>query len=538
MAVDYSPKDLYLEYLQRQGSILDATLLAQVEGAAATVNWEAPETAADYQATAVLALVEADQAEDLETRRLYLDMALQSLDAAIANGSPSPALAQLAVVQSLLGNLAEAAQISFREVIAAAEWMYSDEQPACQLVYLPREGPGSSGALAAELLPRLLLAPGCQTQRVLLAAEAVCRSQLVLYNPGGERALQLLFQLLPESVSLNRKLGMYKLSNRQLEGMLYLQRAWTKEEDAAGKLRTATALGLAAQTHQSPAQKHRWQQQVQTQQEQLAKVAPVWKLLEPAALPVYLPYDGICLSVEPSLNSIVTRVLLAEGDWFEREMELWRRLLQPGMTVMDVGANSGVYTFSAAKRVGPTGKVVAIEPFPGCTDCLRQTRLVNKFDWVTIHQAAASDQTGEAYLKLYSASELNELTSEPPEDGTSNVQKISRLTLDSLIEQDGLERLDLLKIDAEGHEVEVINGAGQLLKRFSPLIIYENLAGTSGSNRAVAEILLSKGYSLATYMPHSCKLTPINADSSLDGNLNIIAIPLDPPPSLLALGIV
>jgi ribosomal protein L11 methylase PrmA len=63
------------------------------------------------------------------------------------------------------------------------------------------------------------------------------------------------------------------------------------------------------------------------------------------------------------LRSIVTSVLIAEGDWFEKEMEFWRNWVKPGMTVIDVGANVGVYTFSAAVKVGSEGCVLAVDLF-------------------------------------------------------------------------------------------------------------------------------------------------------------------------------
>jgi FkbM family methyltransferase len=63
-------------------------------------------------------------------------------------------------------------------------------------------------------------------------------------------------------------------------------------------------------------------------------------------------------------------------------MEFWRNSIREGMTVIDVGANAGVYTFSAAHRVGKTGKVIAIEPFSQCIQLLEETCRVNQFSWV------------------------------------------------------------------------------------------------------------------------------------------------------------
>ena len=124
----------------------------------------------------------------------------------------------------------------------------------------------------------------------------------------------------------------------------------------------------------------------------------------------YLKFDdNLLMAVEASFKSIVTAVLLAQEDWFEKEMELWRDEIKPNMTVIDVGANVGVYTFSAAKRVGKNGKVIAVEPFFGCVECLEETRRINKLDWVNICAGAAGDSNKTVKLSLHQASELNEI---------------------------------------------------------------------------------------------------------------------------------
>jgi FkbM family methyltransferase len=525
MSADYSPQQVYLDYLVNRGVAITTDWESTVDSIVATVNWDEPESAIDYHHSAVLALIEAEQSPDLETRRLYLDHALQSLDAAVGTQEPSLALAQWAIVQTMLGNSDAAAQVAFNELVLASQVAFGPRAEAAQLLYLPGLAPGCSGAIAAELLPCLLRST-LGFQRVSLAAEALCRSQLVLYNDGGSQTLQTLAQLLPNVPSLERKLGIYKLANQVLDGFVHLYRAHYQSIDSGfDQVRSLTALELATRVYLSEGAEQELLLNLKDQVAKLAESESVWAGAMPIEFCRYVPFDGICMAVEPTLKSIVTRVLLAEGDWFEREMELWRYLIEPGMVVMDVGANAGVYSFSAAKRVGPQGRVIAVEPFPGCVRCLQETRSINGFDWMTVRQAAASDEVGEAFLKLYGASELNELTLEEPEDGRSNVLKVARLTLDSLIELEGLERLDLLKIDAEGHEVEVIAGAGRLLERFSPLILYENLAGSQGSNVGMAEVLVQKGYCLARFEPWSFRLVPIGLDESLDGNLNVIAIP-------------
>src|SRR3954466_14028954 len=68
------------------------------------------------------------------------------------------------------------------------------------------------------------------------------------------------------------------------------------------------------------------------------------------------------LCVPAALDQITPYVLLDQEDWFEDEIRFVRRWLSPGMRVVDVGANYGVYTLAAARAVGPSGTVWAFEP--------------------------------------------------------------------------------------------------------------------------------------------------------------------------------
>ena len=72
--------------------------------------------------------------------------------------------------------------------------------------------------------------------------------------------------------------------------------------------------------------------------------------------------DGVTLAVPASLQSITAYVLLEQESWFEKEMTFLRRWLRPGMTVIDIGANLGVYSLPMARLVGSKGQVFAYEP--------------------------------------------------------------------------------------------------------------------------------------------------------------------------------
>jgi FkbM family methyltransferase len=253
-----------------------------------------------------------------------------------------------------------------------------------------------------------------------------------------------------------------------------------------------------------------------------------WTRLDIDSEITYVSFDqDLVLAVEPSFRSIVTGVLVAQGDWFERELEFWRNGIQAGMTVIDVGANAGVYTFSAAKRVGESGLVLSVEPFSQCVNYLNETCRINQLDWVKVCAGAASDRNGKAKLSLSSASELNELISEDDAQArnASSFEEVECFTLDSLIEKYEVSRVDFLKIDAEGHELQVLKGGDRLLTEFAPIILYENIAGTQGSNLPVADYLRSIGYQLFCYQPYLQNLLPVDISSDFQGGLNIIALP-------------
>jgi len=97
--------------------------------------------------------------------------------------------------------------------------------------------------------------------------------------------------------------------------------------------------------------------------------------------------------------------------------------------------------------------------------------------------------------------------------------------LDSLIEKYGVSRVDFLKIDAEGHELQVLKGCNRLLTEFAPIILYENIAGSQGSNLPVADYLRSIGYQLFRYQPYLQKLISVDVNADFQDSLNIIALP-------------
>jgi FkbM family methyltransferase len=520
MESDFSYSQSYQNYLQAILGQAESSLTTLVQGILNETNWDEPQSPLDCNNLAVMTLIMAEQADDLQMRSLYLEMAIETLS---ENADAHPlCAAHLAMIQCMIGESRSAISLAFSNLIATSQFAFANQSAKTGLIYLPKDK--SSRSIAQhELLTMMLEAETDSAQAILLLSDVLRRSQLVFYNPGGLRFLQLATHLMPNSAWLNLSLGLASLFNNQWEGLTYLHKA---QAIAPNYAPTLQALYLAYRVLNQENLANRCLQAAQAHhQEQPDALDWQW-----AALPVnhpftYVPFDSnLLFAVEANFRSIVTSMMLIEGDWFEAEMEFWRTQLRPGMTVLDVGANVGVYTFSAAQQVGETGRVIAVEPFSGCVHCMEETCRVNNLSQVTICAGAASDRNGMIRLSLHGASELNEVITDDATPVAGNVEEVPCYALDSLVERENLNRVDWLKIDAEGHEMQVLKGSDRLLKDFAPNILYENIAAAQGINAAVAEYLQSKGYQLFRYQPFLQQLIPISDTSDLQGNLNVVAM--------------
>lgn len=517
-----TPCDRYLEYIFNQYPDIDAGILASVEEIFEGTKWDNPENSLDWNNLAIIDLIESEQSEDMDSKTKLLQTAMQKLERGFSLDQSPHCAAHYVIIQSMLGENDKAIQLALNTSINVLRPIYTSSQSiAIGLVYLPISARDS---LEFELI---LNARNGYDQVLMLLAESLKRSQFVFYNQSGIRFLRLANQLFAGSPTVCLMLGVAELMGGQAEGLVHLHHAKQLAPDYAPILQ-ALYLGYRGMGDLNTA--GYWLETAKNIcQEQNSEAAEwQWTKLAVDSAIAYVAFDqDLVLAVEPNFKSIVTGVLVAQGDWFEREIEFWRNGIQAGMAVIDVGANAGVYTFSAAQRVGATGLVLAIEPFSQCVGYLNETCRINQLDWVKVCAGAASDRNGTAKLSLSSASELNELIAEDDTQSrdASSFEEVACFTLDSLIEKYGVSRVDFLKIDAEGHELQVLKGCDRLLNEFAPIILYENIAGHQGSNLPVADYLRGIGYQLFRYQPYLQKLIPVDVNVDIQDSLNIIALP-------------
>ena len=154
---------------------------------------------------------------------------------------------------------------------------------------------------------------------------------------------------------------------------------------------------------------------------------------------------------------------------------LWK-FLQPGMTFVDVGAFHGIYSVIAAKRLGDGSRVVAFEPSPRDRQRLRLHLRYNGIKSVIVEPYAVAAEGGEAALNVVIEGYQTMNSLRPPAiDHPVQQVMVETINLDEYLHRNQIERVDLMKVDAEGGELQIFNGAKTLLSRFRPLVICEVL---------------------------------------------------------------
>jgi FkbM family methyltransferase len=154
------------------------------------------------------------------------------------------------------------------------------------------------------------------------------------------------------------------------------------------------------------------------------------------------------------------KLLWLQGERFVRERSILQRSIRPGMTVVDVGANIGYYALMCSALVRESGRVVCIEPDPANLNELRTNVVENGLQgMVTILAEAAGDQDGTARFEPG-------LNSHVVAHGSHHV---TVRQIDSL----ALGKVDFMKIDVEGYEGAVLDGAAETIERFRPTLFVE-----------------------------------------------------------------
>ncbi|MBX6313071.1 MAG: FkbM family methyltransferase [Isosphaeraceae bacterium] len=177
------------------------------------------------------------------------------------------------------------------------------------------------------------------------------------------------------------------------------------------------------------------------------------------------------------LRDEVQRQIWFLGAYEPVDSSLFVKLLRPGLTVIDAGANAGQYSLLAATAIGPEGVVHAFEPIPATFERLARAVTDNGLANVRLNQAALWHEATTLQLGLPADHLANSGAFTVGAGGPATIEAPA-VRLDDYVREQGLSRVDLIKMDIEGAEPYALAGARETLGRWRPLLLLEINPGT------------------------------------------------------------
>jgi len=202
-------------------------------------------------------------------------------------------------------------------------------------------------------------------------------------------------------------------------------------------------------------------------------------------------------------RDLVQRTILITGSWEEHQAAWLRGTLRPGNVYIDVGANVGYFALVASQRVGREGKVIAIEPGSHTADVLELNARRNSYP-ISLERCACVDRENQPPMMLFRPVDSGQASLAAGAAGSEKGESVPTKTLDQIVREHGLTRVDVIKIDVEGAEHLVIQGAVETLNRFHPQLMIEiepeNLKHFGRSREDIFRLLADNGYAVKDEM--------------------------------------
>jgi FkbM family methyltransferase len=218
------------------------------------------------------------------------------------------------------------------------------------------------------------------------------------------------------------------------------------------------------------------------------------------------------------------------GEFSSEEIAMFRTIVQPGRTVLDVGANIGAHTVELSRLTGPEGVVHAFEPQRLMFQLLCANVALNSCANVFTHQAAAGAGGGTLLVPNLDPDMRNNYGGLSLLDANPG-EPVPMVTIDSL----GLRDCQFIKLDVEGMETEALRGAAETIERFRPFMYVEN--DRQAQSEELIGLLLRYGYRLYWHLPPLYGANNFRGDSeNIFGrkvSVNMVCIAAEIPQSTL-----
>jgi FkbM family methyltransferase len=228
------------------------------------------------------------------------------------------------------------------------------------------------------------------------------------------------------------------------------------------------------------------------QRAMLRRYGTVSRLLPKGHRPYRVEGGLIHLDVTESKH-MLTR---AFGLFHNKQIHFLKTFLKRGMTFIDVGANKGDFSLIASRLLGDGGTVLAFEPEPHNHEWLRKSVELNGYGNVHTFRIALAEKNGKATLHLGEKSGYHTLVGGVLLQERGSIPVEVR-TLDSILDELGIASFDMMKIDVEGAELQVLEGASQVLREAPSMAILLDIHPQKGADPlALGSLLRRYGFIL------------------------------------------
>ena len=192
--------------------------------------------------------------------------------------------------------------------------------------------------------------------------------------------------------------------------------------------------------------------------------------------------------------------------------------LKQEMICLDIGANIGYYATMESHSVGKSGRVIAIEPFPINFSFLKRNMDLQKTSNYEVHNFAIGNVESEINFLISKKSNLSRVVQEGEKipDGCELI-RIPLKSIDKLVEEKKLEKLDLLRMDVEGYELQILEGSRNTIRKFKPMIqieIHTKILGPKNLKKVLND-LKNFEYEIKYYVPREIDFPILGSDKDI-----------------------
>lgn len=203
----------------------------------------------------------------------------------------------------------------------------------------------------------------------------------------------------------------------------------------------------------------------------------------------------------------ISRDLMLFGIHEPLTTNVLRGFLRRDMVCMEIGANIGYYLLLEASIIGPKGRIIAIEPAPRTFEYLRRTVSMNQLNNVDIYQCAIGNVDGTVDFVVGKFSNLNHVLSDNEKREGADVISLPSKKLGTFVEETGVKRLDLLRMDVEGYESAIVSGGLASIRRLRPSILMEvHVSASHSKTSGMLQDLREMGYQMRCCIPRDWDL--------------------------------